>query len=67
MLVLAPLLIIGLYVAMYILRTEKTGACKWRQVSKDAEGVDWACPVCGASARTVAGEPKHCGGQVPKL
>ena len=67
MLLLAPILIISFYVAMYSLRTEKTGACKWRQVNKDAEGVEWACPVCGASTRTVAGEPKHCGGQMSQL
>ncbi len=61
MLFLIPLLILALYIGMYVMRTEKTGNCRWRQTGKDEAGIDWFCPVCGMQARTEKGEPKHCG------
>ncbi|WP_066710933.1 hypothetical protein [Celeribacter ethanolicus] len=66
MLFLVPLIVIALYVGMYLMRSNKTGACRWRQVGKNETGVRWRCPVCGAEAETVAGEPKFCGGQGPR-
>lgn len=61
MVVLIPLILIALYVGMYVLRTDRTSDCRWRQTGKDAEGITFRCQVCGAEARTEKGEPTHCG------
>lgn len=61
MIVLIPLILISLYVGMYILRTNKTGQCRWRQTGKDDDGIVWRCPVCGVEAKTEKDEPRYCG------
>lgn len=55
-----PLIFIALYVGMYLLRTEKSGHCRWRQVGRDGEARLWRCQVCQGEGRTAQGEPKHC-------
>lgn len=61
MLFLIPFIILALYIGMYLLRSERTSDCRWRQSGKDAQGVAWRCQVCGATALTEKGMPKHCG------
>ncbi|WP_255572110.1 hypothetical protein [Celeribacter sp. PS-C1] len=61
MLFLIPIIVISLYVGMYVLRTDRTSDCRWRQTGKEAQSIAWRCQVCGAVAQTDKGEPKHCG------
>ncbi|AJE48573.1 hypothetical protein [Celeribacter indicus] len=60
MLVLLPLIVIAVYLGLYLMRSGRTADCRWRQTGRDAEGIDWACPVCGGSTRTEKGEPRFC-------
>jgi hypothetical protein len=44
---LLPLLLVAIYLAMYLMRTDKTPGCRWRAYRRDDDGVHWSCLVCG--------------------
>lgn len=67
MAILLPFIIIAIYFAMYLMRSDKTAACKWRQVAREGDERTWRCPVCGGEAITIDGaEPRFCGAGKPK-
>lgn len=67
MLLILPFLVIGLFVAMFLLRTDKTGQCKRRQTARGDGVVTWTCPVCNMTTQTALGEPRFCGAKRASL
>lgn len=67
-LLLLPLVLIAVYLAMYLMRTDRTRDCRWRAFRRDDDGVHWSCPVCGGTAVTGKREPDYCArnGSVPR-
>lgn len=57
---LLPLVLIAIYLAMYLLRTNRTRDCRWRSFRRDDRGVHWFCPACGGTSRTAGKEPDYC-------
>jgi hypothetical protein len=57
---LLPLLLVVIYLAMYLMRTDKTPGCRWRAYRRDDDGVHWSCLVCGGKDRTGKQEPAFC-------
>ncbi|WP_224501842.1 hypothetical protein [Celeribacter litoreus] len=66
MLLLIPIILIALYLGMYLMRNEKTGNCRWRQVGREGELRQWKCQVCQGAAETEKSEPKHCAARLER-
>ena len=60
MIYLLPLFLVAIYVAMYLMRTDRTRDCRWRAYRRDDEGVNWSCLACGEKTRTAKREPTYC-------
>ncbi|SLN61060.1 hypothetical protein AQS8620_02776 [Aquimixticola soesokkakensis] len=49
---IALVLVIVVFVAMYVLRTGRSRDCRWRQVGREGDSLHWRCAACGAQSDT---------------
>ena len=60
MIYLLPLFLVAIYVAMYLMRTDRTRECRWRSYRRDDDVVYWSCLICAEKTRTAKQEPAYC-------